>query len=133
MIEMPTLTEKDASGLELPTAVSRSGVFHATQSTTLATLITVSDELRYGGSIHPELRTVVPFDVRFERTQSGYAAVVHELEEYGLGDTRSEALEDLRKTLQELYLSLEQDKARLSEDLLSVWTRLKSHLIQIRR
>ncbi len=71
--------------------------------------------------------------MRFERAENGYAAVVQELEEYGLGDTRSEALEDLRKTLQELYLTLEHDAARLSADLLSVWTRLKNHVTRVKR
>jgi hypothetical protein len=122
MIEIQTLTERNASGFNNPSnfAVSPAEVLDATQSK-LATLTTVSDELLYAGAIHPELRIVAPFDVRFERTKNGYAAVVHELEEYGLGDTRSEALEDLRKTLQELYLSLERDQVRLSGDLLSGW------------
>jgi hypothetical protein len=134
MIEVPTLTEKDASGFNLSNSVvSSAEVFDTTQSSTLATLTTVPDRLLYAGAIHPGLRTVAPFDVRFERTESGYAAVVQELEEYGLGDTRSEALEDLRKTLQELYLSLERDESRLSGDLPSVWARLKSHVTRIRR
>lgn len=75
------------------------------------------------------MRTVIPFEVRFERTESAYAAVVEELDEYGIGTTRAEALEDLGKTLQELYL--ERDEARLSSDLLSVWTGLKHHVARI--
>lgn len=73
----------------------------------------------------------MPFEVRFERTESGYAAVVQELDEYGLGATRAEALEDLGKTLQELYFSLERDESRLSSDLLAVWAGLKHHLARI--
>lgn len=77
------------------------------------------------------MRTVIPFEVSFERTESAYAAVVEELDEYGIGTTRAEALEDLGKTLQELYFSLERDEARLSSDLLSVWTGLKHHVARI--
>ena len=121
MNEVLTLTEcRDASGFgELWTfSESRANVGEATRGTTVGTLTTVPDELLYAGAIHPE---------------GGHAAVVHELEEFGLGETRSDALEDLRKTLRELYLSLEQDESRLSGDLLSIWARLKSHVARIRR
>jgi hypothetical protein len=136
MNEVLTLTEcRDASGFgELWTfSESRANVGEATRGTTVGTLTTVPDELLYAGAIHPELRIVVAFEVRFERVEGGHAAVVHELEEFGLGETRSDALEDLRKTLRELYLSLEQDESRLSGDLLSIWARLKSHVARIRR
>jgi hypothetical protein len=138
VIELHTLTEKDASrpifDVPSPVAVSNSVVVEERfLGTVLATPMIVPEELLYAGAIHPELRTVLPFHVRFERTESGYAAVVHDLDEYGLGNTRSEALEDLRKTLQELYLSLERDESRLSEDLLSVWARLKNYVTRIHR
>jgi hypothetical protein len=133
MIEVPTLTEKNTSGFAISAtlSVSQAEVLGAVQGLT-ATSTPAPDRLLYGGAVHPELRTIVPFDVRFEPMESGFAAVVHELEEYGLGDTRSEALEDLRKTLQELYLSLERDQPRLSVDLLSVWARLNQHIKRIR-
>jgi len=135
MTEVLTLTEKNATGFSVHStiAASRTDVIGATHSVPIATLTTVPDQLLYAGAIHPELRTVAPFEVRFEPTGGGYAAVAHDLEEYGLGDTRSDALEDLRKTLQELYLALERDEARLAADLLSVWTRLKSHISRVRR
>ncbi len=136
MIEAPTstITEDDASGFEkFPTfAFSGAEVLQSNQET-MAVLTAVSDELLYAGSIHPELRTVEPFEVRFERVENGYAAVIRQIDEYGLGETRSEALEDLRKTLQELYISLERDESKLSGDLLSVWTQLKQHVRRIHR
>ena len=91
-------------------------------------LKTVSDKVLYAEPVHPDLRTVAPFEVCFETTEDGYAAVVQDLDEYGLGNTQAEALSDLGHTLQELYFSLERDQARLSSDLLSLWTRLRSHL-----
>jgi len=89
---------------------------------------TVPGKLLYDGPILPELRTVTPFEVSLEHTQEGHAAVVQEPDEYGVGDTPAEALEDLTQTLGELYLSLERDEPRLSGELLSVWARLKSHV-----
>jgi hypothetical protein len=83
------------------------------------------DKRYYADSIHPSLRTVIPLEVCFERTETGYAAVVQELDEYGLGT------EDLGKTLQELYFSLERDEGRLSSDLLAVWAGSKRHLVRI--
>jgi hypothetical protein len=94
---------------------------------------TASERLSYAESIDPSLRTIVPFEVCVERTEHGYMAVVQELDEYGLGDTQAEALEDLGKTLQELYFSLERDHARLSSDLLAVWTRLQSYVQRVHR
>lgn len=94
----------------------------------MADLKIVSDKLLYAEPIHPDLRTTAPFEVCFESTEDGYAAVVQDLDEYGLGDTQAEALSDLGNTLQELYFSLERDEARLSSDLLSLWTRLRSHV-----
>ena len=99
----------------------------------LPNIKTVAEKVLSSEPIDPNLRTIVPFEVCFERTENGYAAVVHDLDEYGLGDTRAEALEDLGKTLRELYLSLEQDESRLSADLLSVWKRLKGHVTRIQR
>jgi hypothetical protein len=131
-----TLTEcSDASGFgePLPFSDSRDAVGEAATGTTVGTLMTVPDELLYAGSIHPDLRIISAFEVRFERVEGGHAAVVHELEEFGVGETRSDALEDLRKTLRELYLSLEQGESRLSGDLLSIWARLRSHVARIRQ
>jgi hypothetical protein len=99
----------------------------------LPNIKTAPDKLFYAEALHPVLRTIVPFEVRFERTENGYAAVVHDLDEYGLGDTPDDALEDLGNTLQELYFSLERDESRLSGDLLSVWDRLKGHVTRIER
>lgn len=89
------------------------------------------DKRYYADSIHPSLRTVIPLEVCFERTETGDAAVVQELDEYGLGTTQAEAVEDLGKTLQELYFSLERDEGRLSSDLLAVWAGSKRHLVRI--
>jgi len=133
MIEVLELTEKGSSGFLPNLTKSQANVGEVITGTTAGTLMTVPDELLFAGAIHPELRIVAAFDVRFERVEGGYAAVVSELDEFGLGDTRSDALEDLRETLRELYLSLERDEPRLSGDLLSVWARLRSHVTRIRR
>jgi hypothetical protein len=90
------------------------------------------NEILYGFSLHPSLRTVRPFCVTFEQSQGGIAALVHDLNEYGFGATRPEALEDLRHTLAELYFTLEAESGRLSADLASLWMHFSSHVNRIR-
>ena len=129
--EVPTVTEKDFLTSTFPAdeQMAASGAFLLIPGKEKVILGAVPDELLYAESVHPQLRTAKPFGVRFERTEAGYAAVVSELDEYGVGATRSEALEDLRHTLRELYLSLEQNEKRLSTELQSVWTELRTHLV----
>ena len=135
MIADQTFTEKDFlnSTFQATGPIAASGAFLLSPIEERQTLGTVPDDLLYGGSVHPELRTVRPFAIHFERTETGYAAVALDLDEFGVGETRSEALEDLRHTLRELYLSLERDENRLSEDLRSVWGNLKTHLVRMAR
>ena len=91
------------------------------------------DHISYAARVHPGLRTKKPFAVEFTRVDDGFTACVPELEEYGLGASRSEALDDLGRTLAELYFSLEQDVPRLSDDLRSVWENLQAHLVFVPR
>jgi hypothetical protein len=86
------------------------------------------DIISYAAKVHPSLRTKKAFTVQFSRNDEGFSAYVAELEEYGLGVTRSEALDDLNHTLAELYFSLGNDAHRLSADLQTVWGKLQSHL-----
>ena len=44
-----------------------------------------------------------------------------ELNEFGFGETLSEALTDLQAAIAELYFTLEEDQDRLGPDLSSVW------------
>ena len=133
--EVQTFTEKDFLNSTFQSAgpIAASGAFLSSPVEEKQTLGTVPDDLLYGGAVHPELRPVHPFAVHFERAENGYAAVVADLDEYGLGATRSEALEDLRHTMRELYLSLERDEQRLSADLQSTWAKLKTHLVRTAR
>jgi len=91
------------------------------------------DQIQYGARLHPDLRIVIPFRVLFEKSATGVAAVVPEVSEYGVGASRSEALDDLGRTLAELYFSLERDEHRLSPDLASVRAKLTAHLVRIDR
>lgn len=112
-----------------PGLVSRA---EPTGAAELLSALQPGDQLLYGGSIHPHLRTVRAFPVRFERRDGGFSAVVPELEEFGVGDTRSDALDDLRHGLAELYFSLARDEERLSDTLRQVWSALKTYVIRTR-
>ena len=92
------------------------------------------DHVSYAAKVHPELRTIKPFLVQFSRTtEDRFIASVDDIEEYGVGGTRSEALDDLGHTLAELYFSLERDAARLSGDLQAVFRTLQTHLLPAAR
>jgi len=73
----------------------------------------------------------MPFEVVFQASGSGVSAVVPELNEYGFGVDRPEALEDLRKTLAELYFCLESQAERLSSDLANIWDHMKRRVVRI--
>jgi len=91
------------------------------------------DRISYAARVHPGLRTTKPFSVQFSKIEDGFTASVADIEEFGIGGTRSEALDDLGHTLAELYFSLDRDAARLSDDLLSVFGKLQMHLSPIAR
>lgn len=91
------------------------------------------DRVSYAAKVHPGLRTIKPFPVQFSRTEDRFIASVADIEEYGVGGTRSEALDDLGHTLAELYFSLERDAARLSEDLRSIFGKLQMHFSPVPR
>ncbi len=130
-----TLSEEGVKGDLAPcssSAVGRSGTLltEASEETneSFLRLNQPQAELLYGASLHPLLHTLKPFLVTFERLDSGTAAYIQDLEEYGFGENRSEALDDLRRTLAELYFSLEHEQNRLSGYLSSVWQVLQCHV-----
>jgi len=120
----------DFSGAVMDHVAPLGGVFN---SVVFAELGMMPDRVSYAAKLHPRLRTVKPFLVQFSRTEDRFIASVSDIEEYGVGGTRSEALDDLGRTVAELYFSLERDAARLSEDLQSIFEKLQMHVSPIPR
>ena len=67
------------------------------------------------------LRVLEPFEVAPMLEGSKHVLEATELNEFGFGDTFSEALADLQAAIAELYFTLEEDQELLGPDLLSVW------------
>ena len=67
------------------------------------------------------LRVVEPIEVVPMIEGGKYVVEAPELNEFGFGDTLSEALADLQAAIAELYLTLEEEQERLGPDLSSVW------------
>ena len=74
------------------------------------------------GALHDgRLRVVEPILTKHTIEAKSHVIEALELNEFGFGDTPSEALRDLQDAISELYHSLEAEQERLGSDLLSVW------------
>lgn len=84
--------------------------------------------LLLGNVSDPRLRVRVPIPVRIVREGNTFVASFDAVDEFGYGQNRSEALEDLAKSIAALYFSLAAQNERLGEDLKSVRSRLDQYL-----
>jgi hypothetical protein len=92
----------------------------------------IPNPVLFAGFVHPSLRIEKPFSVLIHNQTSHFTAEVSSIEEFGVGSSVGEALEDLGKTLGELYFSLGAERLRLSPDLQNVLAILQDHLREIR-
>jgi hypothetical protein len=74
-------------------------------------------------------RVLKPIPLEIERQESLVVASWPEIEEFGSGDSLSNAIDDFTKTLVELYQSLTADQSRLGPDLDRVFTVLREYLV----
>ena len=86
----------------------------------------------FGAVADARLRLKKPFQVRIERSDTGFVAGADEIGEFGCGTDSGQALHDLAKTISELYFSLSADRNRLSTDLEALRARLDEY-IEVRR
>lgn len=81
------------------------------------------------GAIHdPRLRVKRAIPVEITRKGKTVTAYCANLEEFGYGLNVSASLEDLAKTLSELYFSLEEQPENLGRDLAIIRSRLAEYL-----
>lgn len=76
--------------------------------------------IRFGALRNRGLRIIAPIPVELERKGSTVVARWDEIEEFGYGRNISEAIEDFSRTVEELFLSLNERKGDLGPDLQSV-------------
>jgi len=74
---------------------------------------------------HPRLRLKEPLAVLLERDDGQVIAQSYDLDLFGYGDTESEALEDLRQTVADLYYELKESAGKLGPLPEKVWDYLK--------
>lgn len=89
------------------------------------------DELLFAPAIDGRLKIHTPFHVHIVSSGEGVSAHAAEIGEFGHGNHRGEALDDLGKTIAELYFSLTSERERLSPDLAGVLKALEGHIAQV--
>jgi hypothetical protein len=73
---------------------------------------------------HPGVELREPLAVLVEQDGEQVVAVCYDLDVFGYGDTESEALDDLRRTVADLYLALKEQQQELGPLPERVWTYL---------
>src|SRR5262249_46626375 len=61
-------------------------------------------DLLFGALRHPALRLIQPIPLRTEHSQDGISVVWDAVQEFGFGETFSDAIQDFSDTIAELYL-----------------------------
>jgi len=74
------------------------------------------------------LQVYSPITVKFTREHRHFVAEAGEFNEFGFGQTWSEALIDLQRAIAELYFMLDEEQARLGSDLHSTWAALQQKI-----
>lgn len=90
----------------------------------LIPLSATPSRLILGNLNHPTLRLRHPLELLIEREDQWIVAAYPELDEFGYGAHLTEAVEDFRQSLIELYLTLKAEQDQLGPDLQKVWQRL---------
>lgn len=73
---------------------------------------------------HPSLKLKEPLSAYLETDPEGIVAYCYDVDVFGHGETESEALEDLRKTITDLYFELEGNKDNLGPYPEKIWAYL---------
>jgi len=82
----------------------------------------------FGALRDPHLRLRKPIPLKIEEKEGLVSAIFEDIQEFGCGETMSEAISDFSSTVAELYISLSQENAPLSDDLLRVKNILSDYL-----
>ncbi len=85
-------------------------------------------KILFGAMPHPRLRFKQPLEVGLFAEQGSVVACAETVDEFGHGDSMGEALDDLGKTLAELFLTLEEESKRLGHDLQECFAKLTTFL-----
>jgi hypothetical protein len=92
--------------------------------------ITLKNEILLGTLRDSRLKIVIPIKVDFLNEKDKIIAEAEEINEFGFGDNRSEALVDLQRAIRELYFTLEKEHRKLGTDLQHVWEVLQKKILK---
>jgi len=88
----------------------------------------VPSKVLFGALRSPSLQLRQPIPLRVERDQAGVSVIWEGAEEFGRGDTFSDAIDDFSHTIAELYLCLSVTSESFSGHLLEVRERLSRYI-----
>jgi hypothetical protein len=77
-------------------------------------------------------RVLRPLRVQISTENEDYIANASDIDEFGYGSSRAEAIRDLQRTIVALYLSLEADEERLGPDLRRILQALRERVQRVR-
>ncbi len=87
-----------------------------------------SQRILFGAIQDPRLKARRPILVDIANVDGTFTASAPDLEEFGYGNTRSQALDDFGRTLSELYFSLSEQREHLGEHLRTIQAKLHEYL-----
>lgn len=126
MSTVPTIEQFPPPPLEHQAVEVKPGEGRVTLTLIIGAPPQIRNTLELGTLRHPALRVVDAFGVVFAMEDGSAHAHAEEIDEFGFGESYSEALVDLQRTIAELYLTLEEDQERLGPDLARVWSVLQT-------
>jgi hypothetical protein len=77
------------------------------------------------------LRVLSPVQVTVRFDENAFVASAEAFNEFGYGESQSDAVKDLQHALAELYFSLTADESRLSKELADTLSALRSSFRQV--
>jgi hypothetical protein len=86
------------------------------------------DHFYVGALRDGRLRVVAPISVHLMVENEHIILESEELDEFGFGNTLSEAIIDLQRAIAELYFTLEEEQNQLGPDLEQVWSILQQKI-----
>ena len=88
-------------------------------------------QIQIGSLLDHRLRMLGPVTLELEQEGEFYVARFDDLDEYGYGFDPISAVQDVRKTIAELYWQLKDDQDRLGPDLARTWQRLTELVYEV--
>ncbi len=82
------------------------------------------DRVEIGSLLDTRLRMRRSLTLEIERQGDSYVAKCSALNEAGYGDDPSQAVQDIRWTIADIYWKLKEDQDRLGADLVETWRKL---------